>query len=65
MASTAMPNAINVAPNGRAYGATDVPLLGDPFGLALMETRNSCTKLGLYGIRKLKRGTRQGRRTDT
>jgi hypothetical protein len=45
MASTAIPNAINAAPNGRAYGTTDFPLFGDPsVPELLMETRNSCTR---------------------
>jgi len=43
IASTVIPNAISVAPNGRAYGATAISPFDEPFALAFTETRNSCT----------------------
>ena len=42
--STARPNAISVAPNGRANGATATSPPDEPVVLVLTETRNSCTR---------------------
>jgi len=42
--STAMPNAMSVAPNGRANDSTAIPLCKGLFALVLTETRKSCTR---------------------
>jgi hypothetical protein len=44
MPSTAMPNAISVAPNGRANDSTVIPLCKGLFAFVLTETRKSCTR---------------------
>jgi hypothetical protein len=67
MTNTVIPNAIRVAPNGRAKEATTSWSCGEELGL-FTETRNSCTRaiyIYMYEI-FLERDRRGGRwgRTD-